>query len=486
VTLSDSARAALASANQMSQESRRRSRGIASATLTAVFGKGTSLLVSAATVPLTVRYLGAEGYGLWITISSAATMFFVLDIGIANTLTNLISEAYAGDDKERAATYFATAFWLVVGIAALLGLGGWILWPFVHWVSLFHVQDPALVQDTSYAMAAAFIVFLLALPTGLASKVLGGYQELHASNLFAAGGSVLSLLVVIAVVYLHGSLPILVAGFAGSAVAANAACLFWICLFHKPWMMPWPRLISAGCIGRIFRSGTQFFAIQIAALVIFSSDNLVISHYLSPAQVTPYAVTWRLVGYITAVQATVLPALWPAYAEAYAKGHLQWIRSTYNQIRWLTCAALAVGCLAMLFAGREIIRIWAGAAAVPNALLIRLMCVWIVISAFTFNQSCLMGATFRVTKQAIASSLAGVANLSLSILWVKTMGPAGVILGTIVSYLIFIVAVQAWEVRKILRGDFAPLPEAAGPGTRVTSDKQLSDAAGVLRKEKDD
>ena len=454
MTFSSGAQATAAPLSKMSQDSKRRSRGLASATLTALFGKGTSLLVSAATVPLTVRYLGAEGYGLWITISSAATMFFVLDIGIASTLTNLISEAYAADDKERAATYFATAFWLVLGISVLLGLVGWMLWPYIHWVSIFHVQNPALVHDTSRAMAAAFIIFLLALPTGLATKVLGGYQELHASNLFAAGGSVLSLLVVVAVVYFHGSLPFLVAGFAGSSVAANAACLLWICLFHKPWMRPWPRRINPGCIGRIFRTGTQFFAIQMAALVVFSSDNLVISHYLSPASVTPYAITWRLVGYIAAVQSLIFSALWPAYSEAYAKRDLRWIRLTYNRVRWASAAALVVVCSTMLFAGREIIRIWAGPAAVPSALLIQLMCVWIVICVFTTNQSCLMGATFRVSKQAISSSLSAVANLALSIYWVKTMGTTGVVLGTIVSYLVFSVVVQAWEVRRILRGDF--------------------------------
>lgn len=440
--------------NRVSQDSRRRSRGIASATLTAIFGKGTSLLVSAAIVPLTVRYLGSEGYGLWITISSTATMFFVLDIGIASTLTNLISEAYSADDKERAATYFATAFWLVLGISALLGLAGWILWLHVPWVSIFHVQNSALANDTSRAMAAAFIVFLFALPTGLAAKILGGYQELHASNLFVAAGSALSLLAVVAVVYFHGSLSLLVAGFAGSTVAANATCLLWICFFHKPWMMPWPRLINRGCIGQIFRSGGQFFAIQMAGLVIFSSDNLVISHYLSPAYVTPYAVTWRLVGYATAAQTLILPALWPAYSEAYAKGDLPWIRVTYNRVRWVTVAALLVVCSTMLFAGREIIRIWAGPAAVPSALLIQLMCVWIVICVFTTNQSCLMGATFRVSKQAISSLLSAAANLALSIYWVKTLGTTGVVLGTIVSYLLFIVVVQSWEIRRILRGDF--------------------------------
>ena len=72
VTPSIDAQDSAAFLSKMSQDSKRRSRGIASATLTAFFGKATTLLVSAAIVPITIRYLGSEGYGLWITISSAA------------------------------------------------------------------------------------------------------------------------------------------------------------------------------------------------------------------------------------------------------------------------------------------------------------------------------------------------------------------------------------------------------------------------------
>jgi O-antigen/teichoic acid export membrane protein len=444
----------MASHAQTPKESRRRYRGIAAAGLSGLFGKGVSILVGLATVPITVRYLGPESYGLWITISSTVTMFFVLDIGISSTLTNLISEAFSRDDRDRAAAYFATAFWTVIGIAVGLGIASWLVWPYVNWASIFHVQDPALVHDTSRAMAAALIVFLFALPAGLGAKVLGGYQELHIANLFSAGGSVLSLLVVLAVVFFHGSLPVLVAGYAGSAVAANMLCLLWTCFICKPWMKPWPQRADPKLIRRIFHSGIQFFVIQLAGLIVFSSDNLVISHYLSPAQVTPYSVTWRLVNYIAIVQTLIFPALWPAYSEAYASGQLDWIKSTYKRVRQVTIVVLAIGCGAMLLVGRDIIRIWAGPAAVPTVPLMWLMCVWIVIYAFTTNQSCLMGATQRVWKQAIVGPLAAIANLILSIVWVKSIGPTGVLLATIVSYLIFIVVVQAWEVRKILRGDF--------------------------------
>lgn len=434
--------------------SRSRYQRVAAAAVSAIFGKGANLLVSAITVPLTVRYLGSEGYGLWITISSAATMFLVMDIGIANTLTNLISEAYAKEDRRHATMYFATAFWMVTGISLLLGLVGRSVWPHLDWARILHVHDLRLAAVTSNAVAVTFVIFLVSLPAGLATRVLGGYQEMHTANLFSAAGSLLSLAGVIAVIHWHGNLPWLLCAFAGAPVAANAICLVWICLFHKPWMKPSPLRFAPELIGDIFQTGGQFFLIQVAGLIVFNSDNLIISHYLDPAQVTPYNVTWRVVSYITAVPVLVFPSLWPAYAEANARGDLPWIRSAYARTRTFTLAVLTVGCLALLLAGRSIIRLWAGPAAVPNAGLLHLMCLWMYIFAITLNQSCLMAAVNRMQWQALFGSIAAAVNLALSILWVRRLGPTGVLLATIVSYLALVVLVQTLEVRRILRGDF--------------------------------
>ncbi|MFP5227251.1 MAG: lipopolysaccharide biosynthesis protein, partial [Acidobacteriota bacterium] len=399
--------------------SKRRYRRIAAAAISAVFGKGINFLTSAATVPLTLHYLGSEGYGLWITISSAVTMFFILDIGIANTLTNLISEAYAKQDRELAASGFATAFWLISAIALILGALGWTFWPYIHWTSLLHVQSSEFARVTSTAVAAAFVMFLFSFPAGLAGKVLAGYQELHTANIFAAVGSIAGLLSVVAVIHFRGTLSTLVAVYAGSAAAANLLCLGWICLVHMPWLRPRFSLIRRNLIGRIFHSGGQFFIIQIAGLIIFNSDNLVISHYLSPDHVTPYNVTWKLANYLTAVQVLLFPALWPAYSEAFARGDMGWIRAAYARNRRITVGVLILGCIILLGAGRGIIRLWAGAAAVPPMGLICLMCVWMIIYAFTTNQSCLMGATTRVKRQATFSIIGAVVNLTLSILWVR-------------------------------------------------------------------
>ena len=80
----------------------------------------------------------------------------------------------------------------------------------------------------------------------------------------------------------------------------------------------------------LLASGSAFFLIQIAGAVVFSSDNLVVSHYLGAAQVTPYNVTWRLVMLTAVLQSLIFPALWPAYAEAYARRDYAWMRRAFR------------------------------------------------------------------------------------------------------------------------------------------------------------
>ena len=65
--------------------------------------------VSLLTLPLAVRYLGAERYGVWATITTTAVWINLLDLGIANTLTNEISRAYALARQRSGRRYFTNA-----------------------------------------------------------------------------------------------------------------------------------------------------------------------------------------------------------------------------------------------------------------------------------------------------------------------------------------------------------------------------------------
>jgi O-antigen/teichoic acid export membrane protein len=437
--------------------------------LSSFAGRGLAILVSAITLPLTVHYLGQLEYGIWVTISGTVVMLSVLDLGIANTLTNFLSEAYANDDRDKARTHFSTAFWLTCSISATLALIFAALWHLVDWGSLLHITDPVLIRHARRTVAVAIAYFLLSMPSNLANRVLSGYQQVHLANYFAMANSVLGLVAILTVISFHGNLVQLMIAYCGAMLIGSAALNCWLLLLHKPWLRPRPSQVRGWAAKALFRQGFLFFLIQLTTLVVFNSDNLVITHYLGPAEVTPYSIAWRLTSYASMLQAILVPSFWPAFTESYHKRELPWLRNTYKMLMRKTMFIVAASAILIGLLGRPVIRFWTGSGAVPPSHLLWTMALWAVLVTFTSNQALLLTATGRLQVAATVAIIAAITNLALSIYLVQRIGAEGVILATIFSFAIFMVLPQAWEVKRVLGGRFLPRTSAVGESMRKES-----------------
>ncbi len=433
-----------------------------------------SCAIALLSLPLAVRYLGAERYGVWATVTTMAVWINLLDLGIANTLTNQISRAYAVGDKEDASRCFTNAIVLTGAMAGLAGCAGAWLIPRIGWARLLNVNSTVSAAEVRNTVAVAVALMLLALPCNLVSKVLAGYQELHRSNYATCAGAVFGVCGLALGVALHASMPVLFVMSTGCLTFANLITLIVVVAFQKPWLMPRLSFVERGPMQELLSSGSSFFLIQVAAVVVFSSDNLIVSHYLGASEVTPYSVTWRVVGFVALLQTLIFPALWPAYAEAYAKHDYTWIRRTFGITMTGTVALNALCVSGLLLSGRELIRLWAGRAAVPTWPLLVAMCVWALISGFMTVESCLLAALNRVRAQAVLSIVAAAVNVALSLMWVRQIGSLGVIAGTIVSYLVVLVVPQTLIVRSLWKN------ELAGPHATRPAAGDLSSSVSLL------
>ncbi len=422
--------------------------------LSGLLGRGLTLAVSAATLPLTLRYLGPSKYGIWVTISTSVVMLSVLDLGIANTLTGLVATAYAKDDEKSIQHYFATAFWVTTAFAALALPAAYFIWRAIPWAGLFRLGDPVVAREAALCVAVSALFFLLSLPLTLANRVLIGFQRTHLMNYFAMASSVSGLLAIVSTVLSHGSLVSLTAAYSGSLLVGSLGVNLWF--LRKPNLRPKLRMVRRGLLRELFGQGVLFFILQITGLVVFNSDNLIITHYLGAAAVTPYSVTWRLSQYAYLLQGILIPSLWPAFTEAYQKGHLEWINKTYRSVRRNTWIGVGAAALCVGLFGRTIIRVWAGEAAVPSVELVWLTAAFSVLLATTTNQALLLTATGRLRLEASVAVVAAAMNIALSIALVKRIGVEGVILSTALSFLLCMVAPQAWEVKRVLSGRYLP------------------------------
>jgi O-antigen/teichoic acid export membrane protein len=435
---------------QILGDAQRRHVRIVQGIFTALAGRGVAMIVGFISVPLTVRYLGAERYGAWITISTAMAWIALADLGLSSSLTNAVSEGYAHDRRDLAQSYVASAFWSLAGVAAFLTLVFFSLWHAVPWDKVFNVQTTSARAEVAPAVGIAFAIFALSLPFSLVSKIYGAYQEVAVANAWAAAGNILGLVALVAVTQLKGGLVSLVIAVSGAVLLVNVLSAIWTFGCSKPWLVPRPDRVTWSALKRLTGLGGMFFVIQIAALVLFQTDNLIIAHYLGAAAVTPYSVTWRLFTYTALFQILASPSYWPAYAEAFSRGDRAWVRRSFRMNFKFTVVSTLLLALPLVVFGKWIIEKWAGSVAIPSSALLWWMGIWSIIYSSMTAQSCLLASSGKVKRQMIYSILAAGVNLVLSVLLVQKVGLAGVIMGTVGAFLVCVVVPQTLDVERII------------------------------------
>jgi O-antigen/teichoic acid export membrane protein len=373
------------------------------------------------------------------------------DFGLSNSLTNVVSDGYAKSRQDLAQNYVSAAFWSLAGIATLLALIFFSVWPHVPWNRVFNVQSIQASKEVGPAVAIAFAIFLLNFPVSIVAKIYGAYQEVAKGNAWSAAGNLLGLAALILVTQLKGGLVSLVIAVSGALLLVNALSAIWLFGWSKPWLRPRPDRVTYSAIHKLTSLGGMFFVIQISALVLFQTDNLIIAHYLGAAAVTPYSVTWRLFTYTALFQILASPSYWPAYAEAFSRGDRIWVRRRFRINLRITIASTLVLALPLVFFGRWIIWKWAGSAAVPPASLLLWMGIWSLIYSAMNSQSCVLASSGRVKIQMIYSIAASIVNLILSIVLVQKLGLTGVIVGTVGAFLICVVIPQSIEVERCMQ-----------------------------------
>jgi O-antigen/teichoic acid export membrane protein len=428
--------------------------GVFEAALTNLGTRVVAAAVGLVTVPLIVRHLGAERYGLWVIVGSVVAWLSLADLGVGNALTNLLARCHGENRPEEARRHVASAFWLLVVVAATVGALAWAAWPFVDWASVLSVRSAQARAEAGPAMAVAVAMFLLALPLSLVPKIYGAYQEGAAANLWSVVGSMLSLAGIMFVVERGLGVSWIVVAAAGSPVLAAAGSTWWLFGRRKPWLRPSPRAVDRASLAALSHGGGMFLVVQVAVMLIMHTDNLIISRYLGAAAVAPYDVAWRLFQLTILPQAVVFPYLWPAYGEAFARGDAAWIRRTFAANLVVSAGAAIASSLPLVLAGPAIIRAWVGEAALPPPGLLGWMAVWSVLNATLSPVACLLNGSGRIRGQMFYGLATAVANIALSVALVQRFGSPGVIAGTVIAFLAFNVgpaAFEGWSVLRALR-----------------------------------
>ena len=426
-----------------------RYRRAALTTFSSVATRGVTVFTTLITVRLALHYLGAERYGLWVTVTAVVGFLAFSDLGIGNGLLNAISEAHGKDNHESVHSYVSSAFFVLLGIALVILATFWAVYSFVPWPRVFNVTSSLAMRESGPAVVAFLVCFVLNIPLGVVQRVQMGYQEGYASNLWAAGGSLLSLAGVLVAIHYQSDLPWLVLAVSGGPVVAMIGNWGYEFGWLRPWAFPTWSGWNPDAARMVLRTGIMFLILQVTTVFLSTVDNLIITQVLGPEAVTQYAIPMRLFLLVVSVAAMFVTPLWPAYGEALARGDVKWVKSTVSHSLGYSLLIFGPVALSLATFGHIIVRIWVGPLVQPTYTLLFGMATWTILAVFGNAIAMFLSGINLLRFQVVVSVLMAIANLVLKVIFAKAFGLSGVIWGGVLA-LLFGVGALALYVRALL------------------------------------
>ncbi|HYJ47349.1 MAG TPA: oligosaccharide flippase family protein [Pyrinomonadaceae bacterium] len=380
-------------------------------------------------IPIILRYLSREDYGLWATIGQMLGYLALLDLGVGSAVVRRTARMREHGDIEAVNRMVSTAvaLYCLLGLVFLLaGLG----------IGFFLPNWSAIPQSRAHVAVIMFIIMIvygaISFPLRVASSTLTGYQHMAAANMTNMAANLLA--PVVSVVLLLAGLGILSLPLGQVAAGLLAAIAAFVILKRA---VPNLRInwasVSRAEAREIFGWSWQLFLNNIAVAIIYQTDNLVVAGSVGLAAVTVYTLTSRLPMYAMPLVFALGDSCHPGAFELYEQGNFDRLREVYTRVMRLTVAAgMAIAVVAVAF-NESFMRLWVGESNY-GGLMLTVIFAFILCYRVMMQVSSVIVISSGKLKGVVAMSIMEAAlNLVLSLWWVRYYGIIGVALGTAVA-----------------------------------------------------
>jgi O-antigen/teichoic acid export membrane protein len=419
---------------------------------TSYIAKGLTLLMGFVSVPLTVHYLGAERYGVWLTISSLLLWVALTDFGLAgNALVNVLSEAVGNDDRESARHYAASAFWALVAIALVLGVVFMAAFNFIPWRAVFRVSDATSTQELDLTCALVMTLFVINLPLSLLKSLYNAHQDGYLVNIWWIAYGVVSLLALIVVTRFHGGLPQLVVAISGVPTLVLLANAYHAFVRRYPWLAPAPSAVRWTCIRRLLKLGGKYMIMQLASLGIYQSQAIIITQILGPSKVVVFVVSYKVITLPMDLTYMGTAPFISSFGEAKARRDWNWIKGAYRNATFASVASGVPLAAALALFAKPLILLWAGPSAVPDPYLILWLFIYTTVGVCLMMPGHLLTGVERLEPLALSIVLCSIGCVVLGIHFAPWWGLGGVAFAMAISKITTFWPIQVYEVRRIFR-----------------------------------
>lgn len=292
-----------------------------------LFGSIWSALLGFAVVPLYIKYLGTEAYGLIGFFATTQALLQLLDLGLSPTINREVARCSATNQMQEARSLLHTLSVIYWGMAFVIGLIILLLAPLIanHWLQARALSIPTITQ----ALMLMGLVVACRWPVGLYMGALMGMQRVALSSIInTAFGSLSSLGTILVLILVS---PTIKAFFFWQACVA-------ICYAIVMHFVAWrivdgqneKRHFSLDDIKRIWKFTAGMSSLAITGVLLVQIDKVILSKLLTLQSFGHYVLAGVVANSLYILLTPLFNSIYPRMTALVASGEIDKLESLYK------------------------------------------------------------------------------------------------------------------------------------------------------------
>lgn len=379
--------------------------------------KGLSLIISLFTTAAYMHYFkNQEILGVWLALVSMLNWIISFDLGIGNGLRNKLVEALSEGNQRLIKQCISSAYVLLGVVSLVILVVGNILLGYIPWNAVLNISTEILRPEIMLIVVRiTFSGVILQFFLRIIISVLYALQKPAIANLVTliSHSLILLFVCVFRVENIETSMVVLAIMQAITVNLPLIVVTIWIFTHDLKKARPSMKEYLHDLAKKILNLGMQFFWIQLALLVINSTNDFLIANVYGPGYVVEYQVYDKIFILLSSGFSLITVPIWSAVTKALVEENYVWIKKTYKMLM-LVAVAVSVIAFVLPLVYQWIVNIWLGDAAIEVKLINAYMfAIYNIILIFNYASTSIANGIGQLGVQMKCNTVAAILKIPL-------------------------------------------------------------------------
>lgn len=322
--------------------------------------KGGALIISLISTPLYLRYFEDNVVlGLWFTLYSMLSWILNFDLGIGNGLRNKLTISLAKQDDIESRNLIYTAYTVSFIFVVTVFVLYFSVRGIVDWGKILNIPvNYSNMKEILTTIDIVVVSILLQILLRTINYIYYAEQLPNINNIIALISSLLMIfsIYILIILKLKGKI-VYIAWLNLLAVNIPLFLVTILYFFRHPYLRSTPINITKNTIKNILDLGLKFFYVQIAYMIVVSTNEFFVNFYCGSTAVVEYSIYNRLFTIIGIVIGVLSIPVWSAITKAVAEQNFRWMKKIFKLLFLIGVFSVTVNLLLAL-GSQQIFNIW--------------------------------------------------------------------------------------------------------------------------------